>query len=75
MIITKYIWKMEKDWIHMTQMLEKLFLERLQIWIKLLKKPIEDIYRSSHKNIPKEQKSDQKAYPELDGQELKGSIY
>ena len=59
MIITKYIWKMEKDWIHMTQMLEKLFLERLQIWIKLLKKPIEDIYRSSHKNIPKEQKSDQ----------------
>ena len=59
MITTKYVWKMEKDWIRMTQMLEKLFLERLQIWIKLLKKPIEDIYRSSHKNIPKEQKSDQ----------------
>ena len=59
MITTKYIWKMEKDWIRMTQMLEKLFLERLQIWIKLLKKPIEDIYRSSHKNIPKERKSDQ----------------
>ena len=59
MITTKFIWKMEKDWIRMTQMLEKLFLERLQIWIKLLKKPIEDIYRSSHKNIPKEQKSDQ----------------